>query len=126
MRLDWNEYFLAMAKLVSTRSTCPRASVGVVLVKRKRMIATGYNGSLPGLSHCEDVGVGCLMEDGHCQRAIHAEINAIAQCARFGLSVEGAILYLYDSANRATPCRECMKVIKSSGVKVYSEREANV
>lgn len=123
MRLNWDEYFLAMAKLVSTRSTCPRASVGAVLVKRKRMIATGYNGSLPGLPHCEDVGVGCLLEDGHCQRAIHAEVNAIAQTARFGLSVEGAVLYFYDSENRQQPCRECMKVINAVGIKVYSERK---
>lgn len=122
MRPEWDSYFLELAKLVSTRSTCTRASVGAILVKRKRLLASGYNGSLPGLSHCIDIGVGCLIEDGHCQRAIHAEVNAIAQAARFGIAIEGAILYFYDSENRPTPCRECMKVINAAGVKVYSEK----
>lgn len=113
-RPSWDEYFLEIAKLVSTRATCPRASVGAVLVLDKRIVATGYNGAPPGEPHCTEVG--CLMEDGHCQRAIHAEVNAIAQAAQFGVAVRGATLYVYDSLGRGRECRECRKVVKAAGV----------
>lgn len=113
MRPSWNYYFLSLAKLVSTRSTCPRAQVGAVIVRDKRIISTGYNGAAPGEPHCTEIG--CLMVDGHCLRAIHAETNAIAQAARFGISVEGAMLYLYDSRHRP-PCSKCRQLILASGI----------
>ena len=115
-RPSWREYWFKLAELVSTRSTCPRAQVGVVLVKDNRLIATGYNGALPREPHCTEVG--CMIEDNHCQRAIHAEVNAIAQAAKFGVAVLGATLFMYDSAGRTTPCRECTKVIKAAGVTI--------
>lgn len=109
---------MAIAEAVSTRSTCPRARVGAVVVVDNRVIATGYNGAAPGEEHCTDVG--CLVEDGHCQRALHAEVNAIAQCARMGVSCKNASLYIYfegsDVSHYDAPCRECMKVIKSAGI----------
>ena len=119
-RLSWDEYFREIAKLVSTRSTCPRASVGAILVKDKRIIATGYNGALPGEPHCTVIG--CDMQDNHCQRAIHAEVNAIAQAAKFGVSVIGAVFYIYMSRGDIGPCRECRKVISAAGIGVYSCR----
>ena len=114
IRPSWDTYFLNIAEAVSTRATCPRASVGVVLVKDHRILATGYNGALEGESHCTYSG--CIMEDDHCQRAIHAEVNAIAWAARVGVSVDGATLYMYDSDGRTEPCKECMKVVNAAGI----------
>jgi dCMP deaminase len=133
MRQSWDSYWLDMAKLISTRATCPRASVGCVIVKGNYVITSGYNGALAGEPHCVDVGCDLSEEytlhdfvhygDNpineiikHCQRAIHAEVNAIAQAARLGKAVDGATLYLYDSGARMGPCRECQKVILASGV----------
>ena len=76
-RPDWDRYFIRIAKEVASRSTCPRAAVGAVIVKDNHIISTGYNGAVPGKPHCEDEG--CNVMDGHCQRAVHAEINAIIQ-----------------------------------------------
>jgi len=113
-RPGWDEYFMEIAKLVSTRATCPRASVGAVLVVDRRIVATGYNGAPSGEPHC--IEAGCLVEDGHCQRAIHAEVNAIAQAAQFGVPVRGATMYVYDSLARGRECRECRKVVRAAGV----------
>lgn len=113
-RSNWDEYFLNVAKLVASRSTCPRASVGAVLVKGKRIIATGYNGAPSGEQHCTDIG--CLMVEGHCQRVIHAETNAIAQAARLGIAVEGATLYYYDSLGRPLSCLNCLLLGKAAGI----------
>lgn len=110
-----DDYFNQIALVVSTRATCPRRSVGAVLVSPDHYIlATGYNGSLPGTPHCLEVG--CLMEDNHCQRAIHGEVNAIAQAAKRGISLEGSRLYLYTSNEMLPPCRECTKVLLATGV----------
>ena len=120
-RVSWHDYFLALAQAVSRRATCPRASVGVVLVRDSRIIATGYNGALAGEPHCTEVG--CDMVNGHCQRAVHAEVNAVAQAAQFGIAVGGATLYEYDSLLRTEPCPECRKVVKAAGISaiiVYS------
>ena len=117
-RPSWIEYFVQIAGVVSTRSTCPRARCGAVITKDHRILSTGYNGSPSGAPHCTDQG--CLMEDGHCQRAIHAEVNAIGYAARHGIPIEESILYVYksnlveDTADGA--CRECMKVIRSAGI----------
>ena len=82
-RIDWDQYFMVQAALLASRSTCKRLSVGAVLVRDKRIIAGGYNGSVSGDYHCIDEG--CYLRDGHCVRTIHAELNAILQCARFGM-----------------------------------------
>jgi len=91
-RPTWNQYFAELATLTAARSTCPRASVGCVLVKDNRVVSTGYNGSAPGMPHCTDVG--CFTEHNHCIRTIHAEVNAIAQAARTGVTTEGATAYV--------------------------------
>lgn len=79
-RPNWIEYFMINAQLIATRSTCPRLSVGAVITKNNEIIATGYNGAVKGEDHCIDHG--CLIQDGHCIRTIHAEMNAIMQCAK--------------------------------------------
>ncbi len=115
-RMSWDEYFMSIAELASKRATCTRKSVGAVLVRDKRIIATGYNGSPPGQPHCIDAG--CLMVDGHCIRTIHAEENAIVFCARAGIPTENSVLYITSS-----PCQHCAKVIIASGIKevVYGD-----
>src|SRR5712692_10370156 len=77
MRAGWNEYFMGIAHQAATRSTCPRKHVGAVIVRDRTVLSTGYNGSIRGLPHCEEVG--CVMEDGHCVTTVHAEANAILQ-----------------------------------------------
>lgn len=115
MRPSWDEYFLNIAKEVAKRSTCPRAQVGAVIVKDNRILSTGYNGAAPGKSHCSEAG--CIMEDGHCQRAIHAETNAVAQAAKFGIPIDGATLYYCDSLGRPTDsCVKCSQVMKAAGI----------
>lgn len=114
-RPNWDEYFLTIAFDVAMRSTCPRASVGAVIVKDNRILSTGYNGSASGQPHCIDVG--CLMENGHCQRAIHAETNAVAQAAKFGTPIDGATLYYWDSLGRpAESCTKCSQIMKAAGI----------
>lgn len=107
---DKDLYFMRMAFVVSTLATCPRKSVGAVIVRNKRMVATGYNGSLPGQPHCEDVG--CLMEEGHCVRTLHSEANAILQAAQTGVNIEGCSIYV-----TASPCYHCFKLIVGAGLK---------
>ena len=108
-RPGWDEYFLEMAVLASTRSTCARRQVGAVLVRDQRVIATGYNGSLRGQPHCTEAG--CLMVDGHCKRTIHAELNALIQCAFHGAASRGAVLF-----TTAFPCLDCAKALVQAGV----------
>jgi dCMP deaminase len=110
MRKPWDEYFMDIARMVATRGTCDRAYVGAVIVSEKRILATGYNGSPPGLPHCDDVGH--LMVDGHCTRTIHAEQNALIQCALHGVSSSNADIYVTHY-----PCLICTKLIISSGIK---------
>ena len=109
-RAGWDEYFMSIARQVSTRSTCSRKHVGAVIVRDKIILATGYNGSIRGLEHCDDVGH--LMEDGHCVRTVHAEANAIVQAARAGMRLEGAQIYV-----TASPCFSCFKLIANAGIK---------
>lgn len=108
-RPPWDEYFLNIAQVVSTRSTCPRRAVGAVLVRDRQILSTGYNGSPRGLAHCTDVG--CLMVEGHCVRTSHAEMNAIAQAALHGVAVKGATLYCTDK-----PCLICTKLLINAGI----------
>jgi len=109
-RPSWDEYFLEIAKVVATRSTCDRANVGAVIVKNKVILSTGYNGAPRGLPHCNDVGHEIV--DGHCIRTAHAETNAIAQAAKNGTSIEDASIYLTIS-----PCYDCFKIIVNAGIK---------
>ncbi len=94
---------------VSTRSTCDRKHVGAVVVRDRSILATGYNGSVKGLGHCDDDGH--LMEDGHCVRTVHAEANAIVQAARNGVRIEGAGIYV-----TASPCWGCFRLIANGGI----------
>ena len=121
-RPDWDTYFLNIAKEVATRSTCPRASVGAVIVRDKRILATGYNGAAPAEEHCTEAG--CLMQDGHCQRAIHAETNAIAQGAKFGVPVDNSTMYFWDSQGRpASSCIKCSQIMSTAGISRIVGRE---
>lgn len=91
------------------RSTCPRASVGCILVIDNRHVVSGYNGAISGDEHCSDVG--CQLVNGHCQRSVHAEANAIADAARRGVSVAGATAYVTHA-----PCINCAKLLLSAGI----------
>lgn len=116
-RQKWDDYFLLIASAVAMRATCPRALVGAVIVRDHRIVATGFNGSASGEPHCIDTNVGCLMKDGHCQRAIHAETNAVAQCARFGIPTDGTTLYYWDSQCRPyDACVKCTQIMKAAGI----------
>lgn len=119
VRPSWDEYFMEIVKVVGTRSTCDRGKSGVVIVKDKRIISTGYIGAPPGLPHCDDVGheMHTIVhedkhESRHCIRTTHCEQNAIAQAARFGVSLDGATLYC-----NMTPCYTCAKMIITAGIK---------
>ena len=119
-RTSWDDYFLAMAELVSSRSTCPRAQVGAVIVNAdNRVLVTGYNGAPSGYPHCTDVG--CLMVEGHCKRAVHGEISAIAQAASYGISIKGATLYLYDSLYRGS-CESCALAVQACGMRTIMKQ----
>lgn len=116
-RPSWDEYFMDIVTLVSRRSTCLRRSVGAVLVKDKRILATGYNGAPSGLRHCLEVG--CLREQLNIRsgerhelcRGLHAEQNAIIQSALHGVSLKGATLYCTNH-----PCIICAKMIINAGI----------
>lgn len=115
-RASWDEYFMNIAQVVSSRSTCPRKYVGAVIVRNRTILSTGYNGSIRGLPHCSDVGH--MMEAGHCVATIHAEVNAILQAARNGVNIDGATLYV-----TASPCWNCFKASANAGIRriVYGE-----
>jgi len=123
-----DEYFMEIASVVAKRSTCLRQHVGAVIVKDKRILATGYNGAPSGLPHCDEVG--CLRDkmavpSGERQelcRGAHAEQNAIIQAAKFGISVDGGTLY-----STHCPCITCAKIIINAGIKrvVYGKEYAD-
>lgn len=116
-RPSWDEYFMRMALLASSRSTCLRRSVGAVIVKEKKVLATGYNGAPSGLAHCSEKG--CLREKlkipsgqrHELCRGLHAEQNAIIQAACYGVSIKGASLYV-----TCYPCSVCAKMIINAGI----------
>ena len=99
-----------LAVQAATRSTCPRKHVGAVIVRDKSILSTGYNGSIRGAPHCDEVG--CLLENGHCVRTVHAEANAIVQAARNGVRLDGAEIYV-----TASPCFGCFKLIVNAGIR---------
>lgn len=108
MRTDWDSYFMDIANTTAKRSTCDRASVGCVITKENIIISTGYNGSIHGEPHCDDVGH--LMDDaGHCIRTIHAEQNAILHAERDKLI--GSTAYVTHE-----PCHICSRLLKQAGV----------
>ncbi|QYA41566.1 ComE operon protein 2 [Macrococcoides bohemicum] len=109
-RIQWKEYFMAQSQLLALRSTCTRLSVGATIVKDNRVIAGGYNGSVSGEVHCIDEG--CYIENSHCIRTIHAEMNALLQCSKMGVSTEGADIYVTHF-----PCMHCTKSIIQAGIK---------
>lgn len=109
-RISWDQYFMAQSHLLALRSTCTRLMVGATIVREKRIIAGGYNGSVSGSVHCIDEG--CYVVDGHCVRTVHAEANALLQCAKFGVPTENADLYVTHF-----PCLQCCKQIIQSGIK---------
>lgn len=108
-RVSWDAYFMNIAREVATRSTCARKHVGAVIVRDRTILSTGYNGSVRGLPHCDEVGH--MMEDGHCVRTIHAEANAIIQAAKNGTRIDGAGIYV-----TASPCWTCFKMIANAGL----------
>lgn len=118
-RPSWDEYFIGIVHAVAERATCDRGKTGVVIVKDKRILATGYVGSPAGLPHCDEAGhkiKKVTHEDGsesqHCLRTNHAEINAICQAARTGIPIDGATLYC-----KLAPCYNCAKALINAGIK---------
>ena len=109
MRPEWNDYFIDIAHTVATRSTCDRAEVGALLVREKRILTTGFNGSPAHLQHCDEVGH--LMINGHCVRTTHAEANAIIQAALHGISTKDSICYVTHF-----PCLNCVKMLINAGI----------
>lgn len=108
-RPTWPEYFMRRAILTAERASCPRASVGAVLVGNNREIASGYNGAPEGIETCLDRG--CVMHEGHCRSAVHAEANAIITAARHGVSTQGSTLYVTHF-----PCLTCLNLVIQAGV----------
>lgn len=108
-RIEWPQYFMMQAVMLASRSTCTRLHVGVVVVKDGRLIASGYNGSVTGTPHCDEVGD--YMVDGHCIRAVHAEQNALLQMAKMGIAAQGAEIYVTDF-----PCVHCTKFLLQAGI----------
>ncbi|MCM3738677.1 ComE operon protein 2 [Oceanobacillus luteolus] len=119
-RISWDQYFMAQSHLLALRSTCTRLMVGATIVRDKRIIAGGYNGSVSGSVHCVDEG--CYVIDGHCVRTVHAEANALLQCAKFGASTDGADIYVTHF-----PCLQCCKQLIQSGIRTvyYAEDYRN-
>lgn len=119
-RIPWDQYFMAQSHLLALRSTCTRLMVGATIVRDKRIIAGGYNGSVSGSVHCVDEG--CYVIDGHCVRTVHAEANALLQCAKFGVPTENAEIYVTHF-----PCLQCCKQLIQSGIKkvYYAEDYRN-
>lgn len=116
-RPSWDEYFMTLADEVATRTTCLRRAVGAIIVKEKRILATGYNGVPTGLRHCSVIG--CLREKlgvpsgqrHEICRGLHAEQNALLQAARYGIDIEGSSIYI-----TTQPCVVCAKMLINAGI----------
>ncbi|WP_144547743.1 ComE operon protein 2 [Bacillus sp. X1(2014)] len=119
-RISWDQYFMAQSHLLALRSTCTRLTVGATIVRDKRIIAGGYNGSIAGGDHCIDKG--CYVIDNHCVRTVHAEMNALLQCAKFGVPTADSEIYVTHF-----PCLQCCKAIIQAGIKTvyYAEDYKN-
>lgn len=124
-RLSWHEYFMSVAHLISQRATCKRAHIGAVIVRENNILATGYNGAPSGLPHCTDDN--CIIytsthPDGtieeNCMNTIHAEMNAIIQAAKHGISIKDSVIYI-----TASPCINCLKALLNAGIKtIYYDK----
>ena len=111
MRKSWDTYFMQITEIVASRSTCDRAFVGCVLVNKDHsIVSTGYNGSVAGNPHCDDVGH--TMRDGHCIATIHAEMNALLYCAKEGIPTKDTICYVTHF-----PCLNCTKALIQAGIR---------
>lgn len=121
MRVSWQEYFMDIAVKVSSRSTCDRAMVGCLIVNDdNRIVSTGYNGSVSGNPHCDDVGH--TLRDNHCIATIHAEMNAILYCAKEGISINNCTVYVTHF-----PCLSCTKALIQSGIKhIYYKHDYRI
>jgi len=116
-RIGWDRYFMKIAELVAERSTCLSRNVGAVLVRDRRILATGYNGAPSGIPHCpfcirKEIGVASGERHEIC-RGLHAEQNCLIQCARNGVSSEGSSIYVFGG----TPCAICAKMLVNAGVR---------
>lgn len=117
-RPDWDQYFMDITKVVASRSTCLRRRVGAIIVKDRRILASGYNGAPAGLRHCLEVG--CLREQKEVPsgqrhelcRGLHAEQNALIQAAVYGIAIQGAVYYVTHQ-----PCILCAKILINAGIK---------
>ncbi len=109
-RVDWDNYFMRIAREVAGRSTCDRRFVGAVIVRDRNILSTGYNGSISGMPHCDEIGH--MMENDHCVATIHAEANAILQAAKNGVMIRDASIYV-----TASPCWNCFKMIVNAGIR---------
>ena len=109
MKINRNDYFMEIARATAKRSSCDRASVGAIAVKNNRIICTGYNGSLPKMEECDDMGHYLIAN--HCMRTVHAEMNLICQAAKMGISMEGSVVYTTHQ-----PCFHCLKHMINVGV----------
>ena len=111
-RVSWDDYFMSIATAVAARGTCDRRRVGAVIVLEKMIVATGYNGSIRGLPHCDEEGH--LMVAGHCERTVHAEANAVAQAAYRGIATAKATMYV-----TTFPCLVCFKQAVNAGIERF-------
>jgi dCMP deaminase len=124
-RLGWHEYFMSVAQLISRRATCTRGHIGAVVVRDHNILSTGYNGAPSGLPHCNETNCRIFRSthpDGtveeNCVNTIHAEINAIAQAAKHGVSIKDADIYI-----TASPCIHCLKVLINVGIRtIYYDK----
>jgi dCMP deaminase len=124
-RLGWHEYFMSVAHLIARRATCTRGHIGAVIVRDHSILSTGYNGAPSGLPHCNETNCRIYRSthpDGtveeNCVNTIHAEINAIAQAAKHGVSIKDADIYI-----TASPCIHCLKVLINVGIKtIYYDK----
>lgn len=112
-RISYDEYFMKMCDVAALRATCPRKSVGCIIVKDSRVLSTGYNGAPKGFVHCTKIG--CKIQDNHCVRVVHAEMNALLFA---GKEAQGATLY-----SNVLPCQICFKLAIQAGISkiVYHE-----
>lgn len=109
-RITWDQFFMAQCHLLAVRSTCTRLAVGATIVRDNRIVAGGYNGSISGGDHCIDHG--CYVVENHCVRTIHAEMNALLQCSKYGIPVAESTLYVTHF-----PCLQCTKAIIQAGIR---------
>jgi len=114
--LEWDDYFMRIAEIVKLQSSCLRRQVGSIFVLNGRMVSTGYNAAPSGIKHCDEIG--CLMQDGHCRRALHSENNAILNATLHGQTLVDSILYV-----TTFPCLQCLSMLRNAKVStiVYKE-----